>query len=66
MVIQEGSLSVSFSNNPNIVLHPTQKNEFGSNRRTKYVFTRNEKEAVNSFKVSSEGTVKNIVFKKLD
>ena len=60
----EKGLILSYVNNPAIPLYPSQKDEFGSRRRTKYSFNRDKKGQVISFYVASEGTVKNILFKR--
>lgn len=57
-------LELSYVNNSGISLYPSQKDEFGSRRRTKYSFNRNKKGKVVSFYVGSEGTVKNILFER--
>jgi len=53
-----------FPNNPKIELILGQKDEFGSQDRTRYHFRRNGKEVV-EFLIASEGTVKDILFQKI-
>ncbi len=57
-------LYLSYLNNPSVALFSGQKDEFGSRRRTRYVFTRNEVGEVTAFTVGAEGTVKDILFVK--
>lgn len=58
-------LLLSYLNNPNIVLNAQQKDIFGTGRRMKLTFQRNEKNEIESFHVSAEGTVKGITFKRI-
>lgn len=62
--VKDGNLVLSYPNNANIALKVGQEDEFGSGRRTKYSFKRNERGEVQSFMVASEGAVKNVWFKK--
>ena len=64
--IKDTLLSLDYPNNQGITLMEGQTDVFGSNRRTKYSFNRNEKGKIVSFKVASEGTVNNILFEKLN
>ncbi|MBL4649575.1 MAG: beta-lactamase family protein [Aureispira sp.] len=57
-------LYLSYLNNPSVELFSGQKDEFGSGRRTRYVFDRNGAGEITSFRVASEGTVKDILFVK--
>jgi CubicO group peptidase (beta-lactamase class C family) len=59
-----GKLYLSYHNNPSIELFSGQKDEFGSRRRTRYVFNRNGVGEVTSFTIGAEGTVKDILFVK--
>jgi CubicO group peptidase (beta-lactamase class C family) len=61
---KDNNLILNYLNNVDIPLKRSQKDEFGSGRRTKYTFIREKNGEIKSFKVSSEGTVKNIMFKK--
>jgi hypothetical protein len=61
---KDNSLILNYLNNVDIPLKRSQKDEFGSGKRTKYTFIREKNGEIKSFKVSSEGTVKNIMFKK--
>ncbi|UZR96341.1 serine hydrolase domain-containing protein [Chondrinema litorale] len=63
--IKDTFLSLDYPNNQEIALIEGQKDVFGSNRRTKYSFCRNDKGEIVSFKVASEGTVNNILFEKI-
>lgn len=61
---KDNQLTLDYPNNTGITLMEGEKDVFGSNRRTKYSFSRNEKGEVVSFTVASEGTVNNILFEK--
>lgn len=61
---KEEKLYLSYRNNPSMELFSGQKDEFGSGRRTRYIFNRNGAGEVTSFTVGSEGTVKDILFIK--
>lgn len=61
---KEDKLYLSYLNNPSIELFYGQKDEFGSNRRTRYIFNRSRTGQVTSFTVGAEGTVKDILFVK--
>lgn len=61
---KDGQLTLDYPNNLGIALMEGQVDVFGSNRRTKYSFSRNESGEVVSFTVASEGTVNNILFEK--
>ncbi len=62
----ENQLILDYTNNEGIILHEGEKKVFGANRRTKYSFLTNKKGEVTSFKVASEGTVKDILFEKIN
>ncbi len=62
---EEGKLYLSYKNNEGILLNPVGKDEFGNGRRTLYHFERNEKGIVTRMLLSSEGTVKDILFEKV-
>lgn len=62
--VKNERLVLSYPNNPDIELKVGKEDEFGSGRRTKYSFKRDESGEVQSFMVASEGTVKNILFNK--
>jgi len=64
LFIENRKLFRRFPNNPKIELVLGQKDEFGSQDRTRYHFRRNGKEVV-EFLIASEGTVKDILFKKI-
>lgn len=66
MNVTENQLNLSFRNNLSIPLHEGRKDEFGSGRRTKYSFKRDKSGKVISFTVAAEGTVKNILFEKVN
>ena len=61
---EKGKLFRQFPNNPKIELILGQKDEFGSQDRTRYHFRRNNKKVVD-FLIASEGTVKDILFQKI-
>ncbi|SFT39982.1 CubicO group peptidase, beta-lactamase class C family [Lishizhenia tianjinensis] len=62
--LENDNLILSYPNNENIVITEGVKDTFGSNRRTKYFFIRDNQGTVVSFKVAAEGTVKDILFNK--
>lgn len=64
--IKDTLLSLDYPNNQGITLIEGEEDVFGSNRRTKYAFCRDEKGKIVSFKVASEGTVNNILFEKIN
>ena len=64
--IVNNQLILSYPNNISIPLTEGRKDEFGSGRRTKYSFERNKKGKVVSFKVAAEGTVKDILFERVE
>jgi CubicO group peptidase (beta-lactamase class C family) len=59
-------LILNYPNNEGLVLKEGEKDVFGSNRRTKYTFMRDNTNQILSFNVAAEGTVKDIVFKKMN
>lgn len=63
---EDKKLFLSFPNTPKIELALGQKNEFGSGNRTRYLFKSNENQKINRFTVASEGTVKDILFQKIN
>ncbi len=64
--LESGMLVLNYPNNCCYTLTEGQQDVFGANRRTKYVFKRDHKKNVVSFTVASEGTVKDILFERLD
>ncbi|MBV6643399.1 MAG: serine hydrolase [Cyclobacteriaceae bacterium] len=64
--MESDKLVLHYPNNCCYTLTEGQKDVFGANRRTKYAFKRDRKGNVISFTVASEGTVKDILFKRLD
>lgn len=62
----ESQLILNYPNHSNLVLNEGASNVFGANRRTKYSFKRNDENDVVAFEVAAEGTVKNILFEKID
>lgn len=64
LFVDNNKLFRKFPNNPKIELILGQKDEFGSQDRTRYHFKRRDKKVV-SFTIASEGTVKDILFKKI-
>jgi CubicO group peptidase (beta-lactamase class C family) len=64
LIVSDKELILNYPNNRGLVLKEGVKDVFGANRRTKYSFTRDDKDNVISFYVASEGTVKDILFKK--
>lgn len=64
--ISDNQLTLSYPNHKGLVLTEGVKDTFGANRRTKYAFKRNEEKKIIAFEVSAEGTVKNILFEKIN
>ncbi|MBD8487692.1 beta-lactamase family protein [Echinicola sp. CAU 1574] len=64
--IENNNLILSYPNNEGIQIKEGVKDTFGANRRTKYTFNRGNNGKVISFKVASEGTVKDILFEKIN
>lgn len=64
LIVSNKELILNYPNNEGLVLKEGEKDVFGSNRRTKYTFIRDNNNNVISFYVASEGTVKDILFKK--
>jgi hypothetical protein len=62
--VENDTLKLSLKGNEGVTLHPVQRNEFGNNDRTLYHFTKDEKNVVSGMLLSSDGTVKHIVFNK--
>lgn len=65
ITVSEEGLQLDYPNNYGLQLKEGQQDVFGANRRTKYAFQRNNENEIISFKVSAEGTVKDILFKKI-
>mgnify|MGYP003635286273 CR=1 FL=1 len=63
---ENNKLVLSYPNNENIHINEGAKDSFGGNRRTKYMFNRSNKGEIISFVVASEGTVKDILFEKIN
>ena len=67
VIQKEGKqLLLSYPQHPRIVLKPRQKDEYGSGRRVKYTFNRDGQGRVQSFYVAAEGTVKHILFERME
>ncbi|MCB0703976.1 MAG: beta-lactamase family protein [Saprospiraceae bacterium] len=64
--VVDNQLVLNYPNNNNIVLNEGATDVFGANRRTKYSFRRNNNREIISFEVAAEGTVKNILFEKIN
>jgi len=64
--IENNNLILSYPNSEGILIKEGVKDTFGANRRTKYTFNRGNNGKVISFKVASEGTVKDILFEKIN
>ncbi|MGB0897330.1 MAG: serine hydrolase domain-containing protein [Flavobacteriaceae bacterium] len=64
--IENQKMFLSLPNNPKVKLTLGQENEFGSGKRTRYIFKRDKNKVINSFTVASEGTVKDILFQKIN
>jgi hypothetical protein len=60
------ALILNYPNKEGLILKEGEKDVIGANRRTKYTFIRDHKNKVSAFYVASEGTVKDILFKKVD
>ncbi len=66
LFVSNKELILNYPNNEGLVLKEGEKDIFGANRRTKYTFIRDDKNNIISFYVASEGTVKDILFKKVN
>mgnify|MGYP003674043072 FL=1 len=66
IIVSDQELILNYPNNEGLVLKEGEKDVFGANRRTKYAFIRDDKNKVSSFYVASEGTVKDILFEKVN
>lgn len=66
IIVSNSELILNYPNNEGIVLKEGQNDVFGSNRRTKYTFIRDDKNNVVSFHIAAEGTVKDILFNKVN
>jgi CubicO group peptidase (beta-lactamase class C family) len=64
--IENNNLVLNYPNNEGIQIKEGAKDSFGANRRTKYTFIRSKNGKIISFVVASEGTVKDILFEKID
>lgn len=64
--IENNNLMLSYPNNEGILITEGVKDTFGSNRRTKYTFNRGNDGEVVSFTIASEGTVKDVLFEKIN
>lgn len=64
--IENNNLVLSYPNNKDIQIKEGAKDSFGGNRRTKYMFNRNSEGKIISIVVASEGTVKDILFEKIN
>lgn len=64
--VYKNQLILDYPNNNAITLNEGQTDVFGSNRRVKYAFKRTKKGIVTSFYISAEGTVKDILFEKVN
>ncbi|WP_452230324.1 serine hydrolase domain-containing protein [Lacinutrix sp. MEBiC02404] len=62
--VADNVFKLSYKNNENIPLHPIQLDEFGNNSRTLYRFTRDKENHIIGMLLYSEGTIKDIFFKK--
>ena len=62
----DDQLILDYANNRGLVLKEYEKDVFGANRRTKYSFTRDVSGEIMHFTVASEGTVKDILFQKIN
>jgi len=66
LFIENKKLFLRIPNNPKIELILGQKNEFGSRNRTRYLFKKDQNNITTGFLVASEGTVKDIKFKRIN
>jgi hypothetical protein len=64
--IENNNLILGYPNNEGILIKEGARDTFGANRRTKYTFIRSKNGKVVSFVVASEGTVKDILFEKIN
>ncbi|MEO1654567.1 MAG: DUF3471 domain-containing protein, partial [Bacteroidota bacterium] len=63
---QNEQLVLDYPNHPGIILKEGPVDVFGANRRTKYTFQRTENGRVDRFLVAAEGTVKDILFERIE
>lgn len=63
LFVENETLFCQYPNNPKTKLVLGQKDEFGSQDRTRYYFNRDEEKII-GFSIASEGTVKDILFQK--
>ncbi|WP_178986541.1 serine hydrolase domain-containing protein [Winogradskyella helgolandensis] len=61
---EDSMLKLTYAEKENVNLHPVQLNEFGNNDRTLYHFIKDKNDTITGMLLSSDGTVKDIVFKK--
>lgn len=66
ITIENDNLILDYPNNKGILIKEGAKDTFGANRRTKYTFIRSKNGMIMSFMVASEGTVKDILFEKIN
>lgn len=66
ITIENDNLILDYPNNKGILIKEGAKDTFGANRRTKYTFIRSKNGKIMSFMVASEGTVKDILFEKIN
>lgn len=64
--IENNNLVLSYPNCEGIPIKEGVKDTFGANRRTKYSFKRSNEGKVISFMVASEGTVKDVLFERMN
>ncbi|SHM97882.1 CubicO group peptidase, beta-lactamase class C family [Cyclobacterium lianum] len=63
--VEDGQLFLKYPNNY-LLLSEGEPGVFGANRRTRYSFRGTEESGIQSFEVAAEGTVKGIVFQKIE
>ncbi|MFD1550656.1 hypothetical protein DNU06_14995 [Putridiphycobacter roseus] len=64
LIVSNNELFLNYPNNEGLLLKEGVKDVFGANKRTKYTFIRDDRNNVTSFYTASEGTVKDILFKR--
>ncbi|MEM9340833.1 MAG: serine hydrolase domain-containing protein [Bacteroidota bacterium] len=59
---KDNVLVLDYPNNHDVMLRPRRTDEFGSGRRTRYTFYRNDEGEICNLHVAAEGTVKDVAF----
>jgi hypothetical protein len=62
--VDENTLKLSYKGKGDVSIKPIQLNQFGNNDRTLYHFIKDKEDNVTGMLLSSDGTVKEIIFIK--